>query len=63
MTPRPSFHGVKYYIDAVTNCHKPYNCSVDRLYEWVEHLKYRFRTDEKEISEEELIKILTEASA
>lgn len=60
MSPRPSYYGVKYYIDEFSNGYIPPNCSFERLYEWVEHLKCRFRPDAKEISEEELIEILTE---
>lgn len=58
MSPRPSFHGVKYYIDGFN--YVPMNCSFERLCEWKEHIKYRFRPDTKEISEEKLIEILTE---
>lgn len=58
MSPRPSFHGVKYYIDGFN--YVPQNCSFERLREWSEHIKYRFRPDAKQISEEELIEILTE---
>lgn len=61
MSPRPSFHGVKYYIDGFN--YIPQNCSFERLCDWKEHVKYRFRPDTKEISEEELIEILTEVSA
>lgn len=60
MSPRPSFHGVKYYIDGFN--YVPQNCSFERLCDWAEHIKYRFQPDTKEISEEELIEILTEVS-
>lgn len=58
MSPRLSRHGVRYYIDAVSNHHKPYNLSLDRLHEWLEYIKCRFQPDVKEISEEELIETL-----
>lgn len=60
MQPRSSFHGVKYYIDGFN--YVPQNYSFERLCEWAEHIKCRFRPDTKEISEEELIEILTEVS-
>lgn len=60
MSPRPSFYGVKYYIDGFN--YVPQNCSFERLREWKEYIKCRLRPDTKEISEEELIEILTEAS-
>lgn len=58
-----SHHMTEYYIDKVSDCVFPRNytktCALERL----KDLKCTFREETKEISEEELIEILTEVSA
>lgn len=52
----------EYYIDMVSDCVFPRNCTKTCALERLKDLKCTFREETKEISEEELIKILTEVS-
>lgn len=55
-----SHHMTEYYIDAVSDSLFPINCKKMCALERLKDLKCTFREDTKEISEEELIDILTE---
>lgn len=57
-----SHHMVKYYIDDVTGAEFPCEGARDNAMEKLKCLRCSFREDTKEISEEELIDILTEVS-
>lgn len=57
-----SHHMTKYYIDMVSNTVFPRNCTKACALERLKGLKCTFREGTKEISEEELIEILTEVS-
>ena len=57
-----SHHMTKYCIDMVSDCAFPGNCTKTCALERLKDLKYTFREGTKEISEEELIEILTEVS-
>lgn len=50
----------EYYIDMVSDCTFPRNCTKMCALERLKELKCTFREETKEISEEELIEILTE---
>lgn len=58
-----SHHMTKYYIDMVSDSVFPRNCMKTCAFERLKELKCAFREGTKEISEEELIEILTEVSA
>lgn len=58
-----SHHMTKYYIDMASDYTFPRNCTKTCALERMKELKYTFREGTKEISEEELIEILTEVSA
>lgn len=51
---------VGYYIDKVSDTAFPRHCGKSHALERLRELKYGFREGTKEISEEELIEILTE---
>lgn len=55
-----SHHMVKYYIDMVSNTVFPRRNGKMLAHERLRELKSTFREDTKQISEEELIEILTE---
>lgn len=55
-----SHHMTKYYIDMVSDSVFPRNCMKTRALERLKELKCTFGEGTKEISEEELIEILTE---
>lgn len=55
-----SHHMTEYYIDMVSDCVFPRNCMKTRALERLKELKCTFREGTKQISEEELIEILTE---
>ena len=57
-----SHHMTEYYIDMVSDCTFPRNCTKTCALERLKDLKCTFREGTKEISEEELIEILTEVS-
>lgn len=50
----------EYYIDMVSETVFPRNCMKTRAFEGLKELKCTFREETKQISEEELIEILTE---
>lgn len=52
----------EYYIDMVSGCVFPRNCTKTCALERMKELKCTFREGTKEISEEELVGILTEVS-
>lgn len=58
-----SHHMTEYYIDMVSTAEFPRNCTKTCALERLKDLKCTFREGTKEISEEELIEILTEKSA
>lgn len=58
-----SHHMTKYYIDMVSNTVFPRHCGKSHAFERLKELKRSFKEGIKEISEEELIEILTEESA
>lgn len=60
--PGLSHHMTKYYIDMVSDSAFPRNCMKTRAFERLKELKCTFREGAKQISEEELIEILTEVS-
>lgn len=57
-----SHHMVKYYIDMVSESDFPCERAKENAMELLKCLRCSFREDAKEISEEELIEILTEVS-
>lgn len=57
-----SHHMTEYYIDMVSDCVFPRNCTKTCAIERLKELKCTFRENTKEISEKELIEILTEVS-
>lgn len=57
-----SHHMTEYYIDMVSDAVFPRNCTKTCAIERLKDLKRTFREGAKEISEEELIEILTEVS-
>lgn len=58
-----SHHMTEYYIDMVSNTTFPRHCGKSYEFERLKELKRSFKEGAKEISEEELIEILTEVSA
>lgn len=58
-----SHHMVKYYIDMVSESDFPCERDKENAMELLKCLHCSFREDAKEISEKELIEILTEVSA
>lgn len=58
-----SHHMTKYYIDMISSSISPRYAGRSYALERLRKLKYTFKEDTKEISEEELIEILTEVSA
>lgn len=58
-----SHHMTEYYIDRVLDAVFPRNCTKTCAIERLKDLKCAFREGTKQISEEELIEILTEVSA
>lgn len=58
-----SHHMVKYYIDKVTESDFPCERAKENAMELLKCLRCSFREDTKEISEGELIEVLTEVSA
>lgn len=57
-----SHHMTEYYIDMVSNTAFPRHCGKSYAFERLKELKRSFKEGTKEISEEELIEILTEVS-
>lgn len=57
-----SHHMTEYYIDMVSNTTFPRHCGKSYAFERLKELKRSFKEGTKEISEEELIEILTEVS-
>lgn len=57
-----SHHMVRYYIDKITKADYPCERARGNAMESLKCLRYSFREDTKEISEGELIEILTEVS-
>lgn len=55
-------HMTEYYIDTVSDTAFPRNCTKTRALERLKYLKCTFREGAKQISEEELVEILTEVS-
>lgn len=55
-----SHHMTEYYIDMVSDSVFSRNCMKTRAFERLKELKCTFREGAKQISEEELIEILTE---
>lgn len=60
--PGLSHHMTEYYIDVVSDSIFPRNCTKTCALERLKDLKCTFREGAKQISEEELIEILTEVS-
>lgn len=58
-----SHHMTEYYIDMVSDTAFPRNCTKTCALERLKELKRTFREGTKQISEKELIEILTEVSA